>query len=158
MSSAERLTTGERWPYSTAGYSPRSSSRARKVKPSELSDSLGQVLTIYASDITSRVNAVTEDTMKRLVKETKRTAPRKTGEYRKAITFTRVKRLFGDTFVWYARGKKGRLTHLLVHGHDMVRNGRVVGRVKGSPFLERALSRLIPDYLRRVEGVLGGDE
>ncbi len=158
MSSAERLTTGERWAYSTAGYSPRSSSRARKVKPSELSDSLGQVLTIYASDITSRVNAVTEDTMKRLVKETKRTAPRKTGEYRKAITFTRVKRLFGDTFVWYARGKKGRLTHLLVHGHDMVRNGRVVGRVKGSPFLERALARLIPDYLRRVEGVLGGDE
>lgn len=158
MSSAERLATGERWAYSTAGYSPRSSSRARKVKPSELSDSLGQVLTIYASDITSRVNAVTEDTMKRLVKATKRTAPRKTGEYRKAITFTRVKRLFGDTFVWYARGKKGRLTHLLVHGHDMVRNGRVVGRVKGNSFLERALSRLIPDYLHRVEGVLGGDE
>lgn len=131
---------------------------SRRAKPEELSDSLGQVLTIYASDITSRVNAVTEDTMKRLVKETKRTAPRKTGEYRKAITFTRVKRLFGDTFVWYARGKKGRLTHLLVHGHDMVRNGRVVGRVKGSPFLERALSRLIPDYLRRVEGVLGDDK
>lgn len=158
MSSAERLTTGERWAYSTAGYSPRSSSRARKVKPSELSDSLGQVLTIYASDITSRVNAVTEDTMKRLVKETKRTAPRKTGEYRKAITFTRVKRLFGDTFVWYARGKKGRLTHLLVHGHDMVRNGRVVGRAKGNTFLERALARLIPDYLSRVEGVLGDDK
>lgn len=96
--------------------------------------------------------------MKRLVKETKRTAPRKTGEYRKAITFTRVERLFGDTFVWYARGKKGRLTHLLVHGHDMVRNGRVVGRVKGSSFLERALSRLIPDYLHRVEGVLGDDK
>lgn len=158
MSSAERLTTGERWAYSTAGYSPRSSSRARKVKPSELSDSLGQVLTIYASDITSRVNAVTEDTMKRLVKETKRTAPRKTGEYRKAITFTRVKRLFGDTFVWYARGKKGRLTHLLVHGHDVVRDGRVVGRAKGNSFLGRALARLIPDYLSRVEGVLGGDE
>lgn len=158
MSSAERLTPGERWAYSTAGYSPRSSSRARKVKPSELSDSLGQVLTIYASDITSRVNAVTEDTMKRLVKETKRTAPRKTGEYRKAITFTRVKRLFGDTFVWYARGKKGRLTHLLVHGHDVVRDGRVVGRAKGNSFLERALSRLIPDYLHRVEGVLGDDK
>lgn len=158
MSSAERLTPGERWAYSTTGYLPRSSSRARKVKPCELSDSLGQVLTIYASNITSRVNAVTEDTMKRLVKETKRTAPRKTGEYRKAITFTRVERLFGDTFVWYARGKKGRLTHLLVHGHDMVRNGRVVGRVKGSSFLERALSLLIPDYLHRVEGVLGDDK
>ena len=96
--------------------------------------------------------------MKRLVKETKRTAPRKTGEYRKAIPFTRVKRLFGDTFVWYARGKAGRLTHLLVHGHDVVRDGRVVGRAKGNTFLERALARLIPDYLHRVEGVLGDDK
>lgn len=128
------------------------------IPPIRMPEVLGQMLDEYASDVTDRVNAVTEDAMKRLVKETKRTAPRETGEYRKAITFTRVKRLFGDTFVWYTRGKGGRLTHLLVHGHDMVRNGRVVGRVKGSPFLERALSRLIPDYLHRVEGVLGDDK
>ena len=139
-----------------------------RVKPEELSDSLGQVLTLYAADVTARINAVGEATMKDLVRETRRTAPKKSGDYRKApkksgdyrkaITYTRVRGLAGDRFVWYARGKAGRLTHLLVHGHDMVRNGRVVGRVKGSPFLERALSRLIPDYLRRVEGVLGGDE
>lgn len=96
--------------------------------------------------------------MKRLVKETKRTAPRKTGDYRKAITSTRVRGLAGDRFIWYARGKAGRLTHLLVRGHDVVRDGRVVGRAKGNAFLERALARLIPDYLSRVEGVLGDDK
>lgn len=158
MSSAERLTTGERWAYSTAGYSPRSSSRARKVKPSELSDSLGQVLTLYAADVTARINAVGEATMKDLVRETRRTAPKKSGDYRKAITYTRVRGLAGDRFIWYARGKAGRLTHLLVHGHDVVRDGRVVGRAKGNSFLERALARLIPDYLSRVEGVLGDDK
>ena len=131
---------------------------SRRIPPIQLSDALGQMLEEYASDVTDRVNTVSEDTVKRLIKETKRTAPKAEGDYRKALTFARVKGLFGDTFIWHARGKEGRLTHLLVHGHDMVRNGRVVGRVKGSPFLERALSRLIPDYLRRVEGVLSGDE
>lgn len=129
-----------------------------RVRPEELSDSLGQVLTLYADDVTSQINAVGEAAMKDLVQETRRTAPKESGDYRKAITSTRVRGLAGDRFIWYARGKEGRLTHLLVHGHDMVRNGRVVGRVKGNSFLGRALSRLIPDYLRRVEGVLGGDE
>ncbi len=129
-----------------------------RVKPEELSDSLGQVLMLYADDVTAQINAVGEAAMKDLVQETRRTAPKESGDYRKAITSTRVRGLAGDRFIWYARGKEGRLTHLLVHGHDMVRNGRVVGRVKGNPFLERVLSRLIPDYLRRVEGVLGGDE
>lgn len=131
---------------------------SRRMKPEELSDSLGQVLTLYADDVTAQINAVGEATMKNLVRETRHTAPKESGDYRKAITSTRVRGLAGDRFIWYARGKDGRLTHLLVHGHDVVRAGRVVGRAKGNSFLERALSRLIPDYLRRVEGVLGGDE
>lgn len=131
---------------------------SRRVKPEELSDSLGQVLTLYAADVTARINAVGEAAMKDLVQATRCTAPKESGDYRKAITSTRVRGLAGDRFIWYARGKAGRLTHLLVHGHDVVRDGRVVGRAKGNSFLERALSRLIPDYLRRVEGVLGDDK
>lgn len=131
---------------------------SKRINPEELSGALGQVLTLYAADVTARINAVGEATMKDLVRETRRTAPKKSGDYRKAITYTRVRELAGDRFVWYARGKAGRLTHLLVHGHDVVRDGRVVGRAKGNTFLERALARLIPDYLSRVEGVLGDDK
>lgn len=131
---------------------------SKRINPEELSDSLGQVLALYADDITARINAVGEATMKDLVRETRRTAPKESGDYRKAITSTRVRGLAGDRFIWYARGKAGRLTHLLVHGHDVVRDGRVVGRAKGNTFLERALARLIPDYLSRVEGVLGDDK
>lgn len=131
---------------------------SKRINPEELSGALGQVLTLYAADVTARINAVGEATMKDLVRETRRTAPKKSDDYRKAITYTRVRELAGDRFVWYARGKAGRLTHLLVHGHDVVRDGRVVGRAKGNTFLERALARLIPDYLSRVEGVLGDDK
>lgn len=131
---------------------------SKRIKPEELSDSLGQVLTLYADDVTAQINAVGEATMKELVQATRRTAPKESGDYRKAITSTRVRGMGGDRFVWYARGKEGRLTHLLVHGHDVVRDGRVVGRAKGNSFLERALARLIPDYLSRVEGVLGDDK
>ena len=131
---------------------------SRRVKPEELTGSLVQVLTQYADDVTDQINAVGEATMKELVQATRRTAPKESGDYRKAITSTRVRGMGGDRFVWYARGKEGRLTHLLVHGHDVVRDGRVVGRAKGNSFLERALARLIPDYLSRVEGVLGDDK
>lgn len=131
---------------------------SKRIKPEELSDSLGQVLTLYADDVTAQINAVGEATMKELVQATRRTAPKESGDYRKAITSTRVRGMGGDRFVWYARGKEGRLTHLLVHGHDVVWDGRVVGRAKGNSFLERALARLIPDYLSRVEGVLGDDK
>jgi len=131
---------------------------SKRINPEELSDSLGQVLTLYADDVTARINAVGEATMKDLVRETRRTAPKESGDYRKAITSTRVRGMGGDRFIWYARGAAGRLTHLLVHGHDVVRDGRVVGRAKGNTFLERALARLIPDYLSRVEGVLGDDK
>lgn len=131
---------------------------SRRVKPEDLTGSLGQVLTLYADDVTARINAVGEATMKELVQATRRTAPKESGDYRKAITSTRVRGMGGDRFIWYARGKAGRLTHLLVHGHDVVRDGRVVGRAKGNTFLERALARLIPDYLSRVEGVLGDDK
>lgn len=131
---------------------------SKRINPEELSGALGQVLTLYAADVTARINAVGEATMKDLVRETRRTASKKSGDYRKAITSTRVRGLAGDRFIWYARGKAGRLTHLLVHGHDVVRDGRVVGRAKGNTFLERALARQIPDYLSRVEGVLGDDQ
>lgn len=131
---------------------------SKRINPEELSGALGQVLTLYADDVTAQINAVGEATMKDLVRETRRTAPKESGDYRKAITSTRVRGLAGDRFIWYARGKAGRLTHLLVHGHDVVRDGRVVGRAKGNSFLERALARLIPDYLSRVEGVLGDDK
>ena len=53
---------------------------SRRVKPEELSDSLGQVLTLYAADVTARINAVGEAAMKDLGQATRRTAPKESGD------------------------------------------------------------------------------
>lgn len=126
---------------------------SKRVAPGELGDALGEVLTLYAQDVADGINAVGEETMAKLVEVTKRTAPIDSGAFRRAISSQYIKRLTGDVFVWYAKGRQGRLTHLLVHGHAK-QNG---GRVPGNPFLADALKRLLPEYEKRVKEVVERD-
>lgn len=126
---------------------------SKRVAPGELGDALGEVLTLYAQDVADGINAVGEETMAKLVEETRRTAPIDSGAFRRAISSQCIKRLTGDVFVWYAKGRQGRLTHLLVHGHAK-RNG---GRVPSNPFLADALKRLLPEYEKRVKEVVERD-
>lgn len=126
---------------------------SKRVAPTELGDALGEVLTLYAQDVADGVDAVGEETMVKLVEETKRTAPINSGAFRRAISSQCVKRLTGNVFVWYVKGRQGRITHLLVHGHAK-RNG---GRVPGNPFLVNALKHLLPEYEKLVKGVVERD-
>lgn len=126
---------------------------SKRVAPTELGDALGEVLTLYAQDVADGVNAVGEETMVKLVEETKRTAPINSGAFRRAISSQCIKRLTGNVFVWYVKGRQGRITHLLVHGHAK-RNG---GRVPGNPFLTNALKHLLPEYEKLVKGVVERD-
>ena len=126
---------------------------SKRVAPTKLGDALGEVLTLYAQDVADGVDAVGEETMVKLVEETKRTAPIDSGAFRRAISSQCIKRLTGNVFVWYAKGRQGRLTHLLVHGHAK-RNG---GRVPGNPFLANALKHLLPEYEKLIKGVVERD-
>lgn len=126
---------------------------SKRVAPTELGDALGEVLTLYAQDVADGVNAVGEETMVKLVEETKRTAPINSGAFRRAISSQCIKRLTGNVFVWYVKGRQGRITHLLVRGHAK-RNG---GRVPGNPFLANALKHLLPEYEKLVKGVVERD-
>ena len=126
---------------------------SKRVAPTELGDALGEVLTLYAQDVADGVDAVGEETMIKLVEETKRTAPIDSGAFRRAISSQYIKRLTGNVFVWYVKGRQGRITHLLVHGHAK-RNG---GRVPGNPFLANALKHLLPEYEKLVKGVVERD-
>ena len=126
---------------------------AKRTKPSDLGKAIEQQLTVYHEDIVKRVNAQSEAAVKALVKKTKATAPKRTGDYRKNIASKLLeKKAGGDTYVWYVKSPDHRITHLLVHGHQTA-NG---GRTKADPFLRNALDSVLPEYEKNVEEAIKG--
>lgn len=122
------------------------------IKPSDLGAAITEQLTLYHTEVVEEVNAAGEKAVKNLVKLTKLTAPKRSGDYQKSITYTAKKKpATGDTeFTWGAKAPHHRLTHLLVNGHPTA-NG---GRVEGDPFLEKALDTVLPEYEKDVEEAL----
>lgn len=127
---------------------------ANTVKPDDLSAAIARELEIYHQDVVKRVNQCSDEAVKALVKKTKATAPKRTGAFRRSIAGKRLEKgNRGDKFVWYVKAPHHRLTHLLVHGHEMP-NG---GRTAGDPFLADALAEVLPEYETKVmEAVKNG--
>lgn len=126
------------------------------IKPSDLGAAITEALGIYHEEVVEEVNAAGERAAKKLVQLTKKTAPKRTGDYRKSLTYTaKENAATGDKeFTWGAKAPHHRLTHLLVKGHPTA-NG---GRVAGDPFLENALDTVLPEYEREVEEALKYDK
>jgi hypothetical protein len=121
---------------------------AKAVKPDKLGETLAKELGIYHEQITTKVNLCSAEAAKELVQKTKATAPKESGNFRKAIASKLLKRSpGGDTYVWYVKAPKHRITHLLVHGHAKQNDDRV----KGDPFLHNALEEVLPDYEKNIE-------
>lgn len=124
----------------------------RSIKPTDLSEALAEQLALYREEKVEEINAAGEKAIKKLVSITRKTAPKRSGDYRKSITSaSKVNSATGDKeFTWGARAPHYRLTHLLVKGHP-TGNG---GRTTGDPFLENALDTVLPEYERYVEEAL----
>lgn len=122
-----------------------------------LRDQMEQVLTVYSEELNEKLRTVTQESMKKLVKETKATAPRgkRKGKYRRSITadYSGTRKsprgLRGQNVnaVWYVKAPDYRLTHLIVHGHA-TRDG---GRTRANPFLQNAVDKVIPEYEQKVQ-------
>lgn len=127
---------------------------AKGIKPADLGKALEENLSIYHDDVTEKVNKLSEEAAKKLVKKTKTTAPTgKRGSFKKNIASKRVKEnRNGDTFAWYVRPPDHRLTHLLVKPHA-TKNG---GRTKADPFLANALEEVLPEYENDVQEAIKG--
>ena len=125
-------------------------------------EQLERVLTIYGEDINDKIRAITTETMKAMVKETKQTAPRGrrdkkdsyskhiSGDYRGVRASVRGLRGQDIHAVWYVRAPDYRLTHLLVNGHA-TRKGT---RTRAHPFLHNATELAKADYEQKIQEAL----
>lgn len=122
---------------------------AKTVKLEDLGDAIAEELTLYHSNVTERVNELSEQAAKELVQRTKPTAPvGARGSFKKNIASKQNKKSRnGNTYAWYVKAPDYRLTHLLVRGHE-TRDGR---RTKADPFLQDAVDVVLPKYEKDVE-------
>lgn len=124
---------------------------AKKVKAEYLADAINSELKLYSKDLTERINVKGLESVKKLVAQTKATAPRgrRGKHYYRSISYDKAKKRAtgSNTYTWYVKDPEYRLTHLLVHGHQ-TRNG---GRTKANPFLQNALNEVLPEYEKKIE-------
>lgn len=127
---------------------------ARSIEPKHLAEALSDHLGAYHQEVVKKIDAASEAAVKSLADKTKKTAPKRTGAFRKSISSGVVKESkFGSTYAWYVKAPHYRRTHLLVNGH--AKKGG--GRVPGDPFLRNALDQVLPDYEEAVKEAVRND-
>lgn len=122
---------------------------AKGIDPGALGRAIDQELTIYHSGVVKKLDSLSNEAVKQLVKQTKASAPvGARGSFKRNIAGKQLKKdKNGSTYVWYVKPPDHRLTHLLVHGHA-TKDG---GRTKADPFLKDALDQVLTEYERQVE-------
>lgn len=122
------------------------------IQVTALGDAITQELTLYHQEVVEQVDRIGEESIKKLTKLTRASAPvGARGSYKKSISSKRlVKKKTGSTYVWYVTAPNHRLTHLLVHGHA-TKDG---GRTRADPFLKNAVDQVLPEYEAAIERTL----
>ena len=127
---------------------------SNKIGIDQLSAVIKDELTIYSDHVIDGIKKEARKSIKRLVDETKATAPvgkRREKKYRDSITYRRTEESARSiTFTWLVRGSNYRLSHLLEDGHA-TRDG---GRTEGTHFIRKASIPVIEDYEKAVEEVI----
>ena len=105
-------------------------------------DSLTSQINSVLAQYTSDVNQTVDDVMKSGANEAKRAltslSPARSGKYAKS---------------WAVKKNKG-LTHLLENGHDVVVNGRKVGRAPAQPHIKPVEEMISEKIVKELEAKL----
>lgn len=123
------------------------------ISINQLSEAISRELTLYSDNVVDGIKKEAEKHIKRLVKETKATAPvgNREKHYRDSISSKKKsENSRGVKHVWYVKGNDYRLSHLLEDGHAL-KNG---GRVEGTHFIQKATDPILEDYIKAVEEVV----
>lgn len=125
---------------------------ANTIQIDQLSQAIEQELTLYSTDVIEGVKKETKKSIKRLVDETKATAPvgNRSRHYKDNIASRKIKETEREViYQWYVKGSDYRLSHLLNNGHAL-RDG---GRYEGTGFISKAEISIIEDYEKAIEEV-----
>lgn len=126
------------------------------IRIDQLGFAIADIMSQYATDVTSDMKAESRSIAKEIVEELKKTSPEgsgtsKKGHYKKGWTSKVTgERATSLIITVYNRTKPG-LTHLLEKGHAKRGGGRVNGSPHIAPVEKRAEERLIRQLKARIE-------
>jgi hypothetical protein len=120
----------------------------RGIDPDQFAEALGGLLDDYNHALFEEVKEATEKAAEAMVAQTKATAPKKFGRYRRAhaqkVTYERAGTVVRT---WYVKSPHYRLAHLLEFGHAKVGGGRT----RAFPHIAPALQNAQETYLKYLE-------
>ena len=117
----------------------------------KLSPKIQEMLNSFASTITDQVKVLEKETAEDLTDNTKRDSPKRTGDYKKHITYKKTKETAtSSVYTWYVKDPEYRLTHLIANGHAK-RNG---GRTKSNDYLSKNVIEAETDFVKGVKEII----
>lgn len=123
----------------------------------DLSKEINKILQDYASDVDRAVLSAEDEVANEAVRKLKATSPKKTkgkgaGRYAKGWKIDqKAKKTYAQTII---HNKEYQLTHLLENGHEIVRDGKVVGHAKPQPHIKPVEEWVKNEMVERIEAKL----
>lgn len=120
----------------------------------DLTKEINKILTDYCKDVDTSVIEVEAEVASDAVKKLKQTSPKKkkgkkAGHYAKSWDIDkRSKTNYAETIIY---NKDYQLTHLLENGHDIIRNGKVVGHADPQPHIKPVEEWVQDEMVKRLE-------
>lgn len=120
----------------------------------DLSKEINKILQDYASDVDRAMLSAEDEVADEAVRKLKATSPKKAkgkgaGRYAKGWKIDqKAKKTYAQTII---HNKEYQLTHLLENGHDIVRDGKVVGHAKAQPHIKPVEEWVQKEMVERIE-------
>ncbi len=123
----------------------------------DLSKEINSILNDYAKGVDKAVIEAEDEVAAEAIKKLKSTSPKKkkgkkAGHYAKSWAVDKKsKQQYAQTII---HNKDYQLTHLLENGHDIVRNGKVVGHAEAHPHIKPVEEWVKTEMVKKLEGKL----
>lgn len=124
----------------------------KTISVDKLSNAVLDALHEYSSEVMEATKTSVKEQAVATVQELKTTSPKRTGKYagnwKSKIVFEGIDDI---RVLVYNGGKTYRLTHLLEYGHDIKRDGRVVGHAPAKAHIRPAEQKAIDGLGKKIK-------